>query len=143
MFGLPEGFGVQEVWLTAPNGEIRHPAAGGRAGWYEDFLEERVDDESLRCRARNMRRMLGTEADVLLVTGKYVVLVECKYKGGLSREQYERQQMMGDVLARRLRKAFHFGMVVEGERAPKFAQIDVPYACWADVRSKLKEIWER
>jgi hypothetical protein len=31
-------------------------------------------------------------------------------------EQYERQQVMGKTLARRLGKVFHFGMVVQNER---------------------------
>ena len=139
LFGLPEDFGVQEVWRTAPGGEIRHPAAGGRAGWYNDFLQERVPDQTLQTQARNVRRMLGTEADVLLLTDRHVVLVECKYKGRPSTEQYERHQMMGKTVARRLEKAFHFGMVVEDKRDPRFTRIDVPHVLWSDIRSKLQE----
>lgn len=139
LFGLPEDFGVDEVWHTAPGGQIRHPAAGGRAGWYEAFLQERIPDPNLYTQARDARRMLGTEADVLLLTQSYVVLVECKYKGGLSTEQYERHQMMGETLARRLGKAFHFGMVVEDERDPRFARLDVPYMRWSAVRSRLEQ----
>jgi hypothetical protein len=139
LFGLPEGFGVQEVWRTAPSGQIRHPAAGGRAGWYDDFLRERISDETLYAHARDVRRMLGTEADVLLLTDRHVVLVECKYKSEPSTEQYERHQMMGKTLARRLKKAFHFGMVVEDRRDPRFARIDVPHVLWSEIRSKLEE----
>ena len=143
LFGLPVGFGVREVWLTAPNNEIRHPAAGGRAGWYEAFLQERISDESLYTRARNVRRMLGTEADVLLITDNHVVLVECKYKGVPSAEQYERHQMMGETLTRRLQKTFHFGMVVAGEWDPRFARVEVPHVLWKDVQAKLKEMKQR
>lgn len=139
LFGLPEDFGVQEVWCTAPNNEIRHPAAGGRAGWYEDFLRERVPDQALYTRARDVRRMLGTEADVLMLTNHHVVLVECKFKGKPSTEQCVRHQMMGRVLARCLGKAFHFGMVVE-ERDPRFARFQVPYVLWSDIRSKLEKV---
>jgi hypothetical protein len=84
--------------------------------------------------------MLGTEADVLLITDNHVVLVECKYKGVPSTEQYERHQMMGETLARRLEKAFHFGMVVEGERDPRFARIAAPHVTWKDVRSRMEEL---
>jgi Holliday junction resolvase-like predicted endonuclease len=140
LFGLPEDFGLQEVWRTAPGGEIRHPAAGGRAGWYDDFLRERVPDQALQTQARNVRRMLGTEADVLLLTDRHAVLVECKYKSEPSTEQYERHQMMGKTLARRLEKAFHFGMVVEDERDPRFARIDVPHVLWSEIQSELQEI---
>ena len=137
LFDLPEGFGIDEVWRTAPGNEIRHPGAGGRAGWYLAFLDERIPDRDLRERARNMRRMLGTEADLLLLTQHHVVLVECKYRSALSIEQYERQQMMGAALARRLGKVFHFGLVVKDERDPKFAQIDAPYVLWSDIDERL------
>jgi len=136
LFDLPEGFGIQEVWRTAPGGEIRHPAAGGRAGWYAEFLDERIPDPDLRERARNVTRILRTEADLLLLTQHHVVLVECKYLSALSGEQYERHQMMGQALARRLGKTFHFGLVVDDERDPQFAQIDAPYVLWS-------EIWDR
>jgi hypothetical protein len=139
LFCLPEDFGIDEVWRMAPGGEIRHPAAGGRVGWYEDFLRERIPDEDLRKRARDVRRTLGTEADVLLLTARYVILVECKYKSGVSTEQYQRHRMMGDVLACRLGKAFRFGMVVEDERDSRFARIHVPYVHWCEVKKKLQE----
>jgi hypothetical protein len=47
--------------------------------------------------------------------------------------------MMGETLARRLGKAFHFGLVVEDERDPHFAQIDAPYVRWSEVWNRLKE----
>lgn len=140
LFGLPEDFGVQEVWCTAPGGEIRHPAAGGRAGWYDRFLRARIPDETLYTRARDVRRMLGTEADVLLLTRRHVILVECKYLSELSTEQHERQLMMGKALGHRLDKAFHFGLVVEDERDPRFARIDAPYVRWSEVQAKLEEM---
>jgi hypothetical protein len=46
--------------------------------------------------------------------------------------------MMGQTLARRLNKAFHFGLVVEDERDPRFARIDVPYVRWLDIEAKLE-----
>jgi hypothetical protein len=140
LFGLPEDFGIQEVWRTAPGGQIRHPKAVGRAGWNDDFLREHISDQALYTRARDVRRMLGTEADVLLLTSHHAVLVECKYKTGPSTEQYERHLMMGETLACRLDRRFHFGMVVEGERDSRFARIDVPYVLWSDIRLKLREI---
>jgi hypothetical protein len=133
LFGLPKAFGVEEVWRTAPGGEIRHPAAGGRAGWYEDFLKERIPDQALWRRAREVRQMLGTEADVFLLTASHVVLVECKYRSQFSMGQYERQKMTGQTLAGRLGKQFHFGMVCEDERDPKFARITEPYVTWGDI----------
>ncbi len=138
LFGLPEGFGVEEVWRTAPGGDIRHPGARGRAGWYDDFLRERIPDHELRACARDVRRMLSTEADVLLLTDRYVILVECKYKSQLSTGQCKRQRMMGEILARRLDKAFHFGLVIEDEHDPHLARIDAPYVYWADVQTRLQ-----
>lgn len=137
LFDLPEGFGIDEVWRTAPGHEIRHPAAGGRAGWYAAFLDERIPDRDLRQRASNLGRVLRTEADLLLLTKHHVILVECKYLSALSREQYERQQLMGAALARRLGKAFHFGLVVQGERDPTAARIDAPYVLWFDILERM------
>lgn len=140
LFGLPERFGVEEIWRTAPNGEIRHPAAGGRKGWYEDFLKERISDPNLREKAREARRMLGTEADVFLQTQRHVVVVECKYRSQFSWEQYLRQQMTGKALARRVGKTFHFGLVREKEADPAFVKIDEPYVTWGEVEKKLAEM---
>ena len=139
LFGLPEDFGTQSVWRTAPNNAIRHPVAGGRAGWYKAFLRERVSDGTLYARTRNLCRMLRTEADVLLLTNSNVTLVECKYKGSVSTEQYERHQMMGKTLARRLGKHFHFGMLVSAKRDPQLAQISVPHVTWSTVKQRLEE----
>ncbi|MBN1580157.1 MAG: hypothetical protein JXA89_05600 [Anaerolineae bacterium] len=137
LFDLPEDFGMNEIWRTAPDDEIRHPAAGGRAGWYDDFLRERILDQAYYTKTRNIRRMLGTEADVLLLTDNHVVLVECKYKGEASTEQFNRQQMMGPTLARRLDKDFCFGMVVDTPRDVRFTRIDVPYVLWSEVEAEL------
>jgi len=139
LFGLPKDFGVQELWRTAPNGEIRHPAAGGRSGWYEQFLRERIPDPALYQLARDMRRTLGTEADALLLTSRHVVLIECKYQSGLSVEQYERQQKMGHTLAQRLEKEFYFGMVVKKERDSRHAHIQAPYVLWSAIETWLEE----
>lgn len=140
LFGLPQAFGIEEVWHTGPGGVIRHPAAGGRAGWYEVFLQKCIPDPKLYARARDIRRMLGTEADVLLLTLRYVVLVECKYLTEFSSDQYARHLRMGETLARRLEKSFHFGMVAEDERDLRFAQIKEPYVLWSEIEAKLKEI---
>lgn len=90
LFGLPEYFGVNEVWKTAPGGTIRHPAAGGRAGLYEAFLQERISNIEHYELARNMRRMLGTEADLLILTEEWVILVELKYLSSPSIDQFKR-----------------------------------------------------
>lgn len=140
LFGLPEDFGIQSLWRTAPNNAIRHPVAGGRAGWYKAFLRERVSNETLYAKARDLCRMLRTEADVLLLTESTVVLVECKYKGMVSAEQYERHQMMGKTLARRLGKHFYFGMLVSGSRDPRFARMQIPYVQWSDVKKRLRDL---
>jgi hypothetical protein len=140
LFSMPADFGIEDVWRTAPGGQIRHPGAGGKGGWYEDFLRERVPDLDLYQRARNLRRMLGTEADALLLTARHVILVECKYKGSLDTEQYERHIMMGETLARRLHKAFRFGMVVERERDPDLVRLEVPYVCWREIEARLRDL---
>jgi hypothetical protein len=137
LFALPEDFGVHEIWRTAPNNEIRHPAAGGRSGWFEDFLRERIADDALYKQARDVRRMLGTEADVLLITSSHVLLVECKYLGALSSDQYRRQQMMGMTLANWLGKQFHFSIVVDNERDSRFARINLPYVLWTEIKAQL------
>ena len=138
LFDLPEGFGIDEVWRTAPNNEIRHPAAGGRSGWYEAFLQKRIPDEVLYTQARDVRRMLGTEADALLLSESHVILIECKYRSSPSTEQHERHQLMGKTLARRLEREFFFGMVVEDERDPVFARIDAPYVLWRTIQSRVE-----
>lgn len=137
LFGFPVYFGVEEIWRTAPGNEIRHPAAPGRAGWYEAFLRGRIADDNLYEHARNVRRLLGTEADLLILTSNFVVLIECKYLSALSMEQHERHLMMGETLARRLGKNFHFGLVVKDKRDPKFSEIEAPYVLWSDIQEKL------
>lgn len=139
LFDLPPDFGVEELWLTAPDGELRHPGAGGRAGWYDEFLRARITDDALYQKARDVRRMLGTEADVLLLTSGHVVLVECKYLSSPSIEQYERHQMMGTTLARRLDRQFHFGLVVEQARDPHFARLKERFVLWDQVADSLEE----
>ena len=140
LLGLPEDFGVSEVWLTAPGGELRHPAAPGKAGWHEGFLQQRIQDDQLLARARDVARTLRTEADAVLITTSWVVLVECKYKGGPASEQYERHLLMGRALAARLSRGFHFGMVVEDERDDRFARLHFPYVRWCDIAAKCKEM---
>jgi len=140
LFGLPDNFGVEEIWLTAPSGEIRHPGAPGRAGWFDDFLRERIPIKELYDKARNARRMLGTEADVLLLTPEHIVLIECKYKSPLRMEQYHRHIMMGRTLSKRLNKEFAFGLIVEEERDPEHAKIEAPFVLWSSIEEKLLEL---
>ena len=140
LFGLPKDFGVERIWHTGPDRAIRHPAAGGRAGWYEDFLKERIPDEKLYTRARNMRRMLGTEADVLLITDGYVTVVECKFLSSFLTDEYERQLMMGKTLAERLGKVFHYGLVAQERGDPARVRIDAACVLWSEIEAKLREI---
>ena len=140
LFGLPDDFGIEEVWHTGPDGAIRHPAAGGRAGWYEDFLRRKIPDEKLYALARNMRRMLGTEADVLLITDSHLAVVECKFLSSFLRDEHERQLMMGETLAERLGKEFHYGLVAEKRGDPARVQIDAPCVLWSGIEAKLEEI---
>jgi hypothetical protein len=84
--------------------------------------------------------MLGTEADALLLSDSHVILIECKYRSSPSTEQHERHQLMGQTLARRLKKAFFFGMVVEDERDPVFARIDATYVLWQAIQSRVEAL---
>lgn len=140
LFGLPDDFGIEEIWHTGPDGAIRHPAAGGRAGWHEDFLDQRVPDKELHVLARNMRRMLGTEPDVLLITDSCLTVVECKFLSNFLKDEYERQLMMGNTLAERLGKGFHYGLVAQERGDPAHVHIDAPCVLWSEVEAKLKEI---
>jgi hypothetical protein len=140
LFDLPDDFGVDDVWRTEPGGVIRHPAAPGRAGWYESFLEEHIADTELHSRARNVRRMLGTEADVLVITHSYVTVVECKFLSGFLRDEHQRQLMMGRTLAKRLGRQFHYGLVAKARGDPARVQIDAPCVLWSEIEARLKEI---
>lgn len=140
LFALPDDFGVDDVWRTAVGGVLRHPAAPGRAGWHESFLEQHIADKELHSRARNVRRMLGTEADVLLITDSYLTVVECKFLSSFLRDEYERQLMMGNTLAERLGKEFHYGLVAEKRGDPRRVQIDAPCVLWSEIQARLKEI---
>ena len=137
LFGLPEDFGLDDVWRKKPGSDIRHPGASGRAGWSEAFLEKHVSGPSLRKKARDARRMLGTEADVLLIMERDLILVECKYLSELSLDQYGRHLMMGETLANRLTKQFHFGLVVKDDRDPLRVQIDEPYVTWSEIEVQV------
>ena len=140
LFALPDDFGIDDVWRTVLGGVIRHPAAPGRAGWYEAFLRKHVPNAQLHERARNVRRMLGTEADVLLITDSYVTVVECKFLSSFLRDEYERQLMMGNTLAKRLDKQFHYGLVAEKRGDPARVRIDAPCVLWSEIEAKLEEI---
>jgi hypothetical protein len=140
IFSLPVGFGIERIWRTAPGQDIRHPGAPGRAGWFEAFLQERISDRELYNKARNIRRMLGTEADVLLLTPEHVLLIECKYLSSLLTEQYDRHIMMGRTLSKRLNKKFVFGLIVEEERDPENAKIKAPFVLWSSIEEKLLEL---
>ena len=136
LFGLPDEFGLDDVWRKKPDSDIRHPGAPGRAGWSERFLAEHVSDPELRAQARSVRRMLGTEADALILMQEDLVLIECKYLSDLSMDQYNRHQMMGRTLAHRLGVRFNFGLVVNDERDPGKAQISEPFVTWSEIQRK-------
>jgi len=135
--GLPEDFGIPSVWRTAPGGQIRHPGAPGRAGWYDDFLRERIRDEDLYRRARDVRRLLGTETDASVITENLLMVIECKYRTEPSLEQHERHKKMGAVLAARLGKTLYLGMVVNHDRDPSFARVNLPYVLWSEIERWL------
>lgn len=137
LFGLPSGFGRENVWLTAPGKELRHPAARGQSGWHKAFLEQRVADTELYDMARRLVELLRTEADVVIFTDRHVVLVECKYRSRLLPEQYGRQQEMGAVLAKRLNRCFHFGLVVGGKQDVAHAKIQAPCVTWSEIEKWL------
>ena len=53
-------------------------------------------------------------------------------------EQHERHLMMGKTLARRLEKAFHFGLVVETKRDSDFEKINTPYVLWSQIEAQVE-----
>ena len=99
------------------------------------LLRQRILDRERYTQVRDVRRMLGTEADILLLTDHHVIPVECKYLGAVSAEQYERRQRMGSTLARRLDKDFYFGMVVDAPRDAHLARVDVKYVLWSQIET--------
>jgi len=86
-----------------------------------------------------IRQLLNTETDVILFLNDCFVIIECKYLGHLSLNQYERQGEMGKMLEKRLEKRFYFGLVVQDERDAHFARIDAPYVLWSEIEAFLKE----
>jgi hypothetical protein len=50
---------------------------------------------------------------------------------------YDRQMEMGPILARRLGKALHFGLVVRSERDVQHAVIQEPYVTWSAIAEFL------
>jgi hypothetical protein len=50
---------------------------------------------------------------------------------------YDRQMEMGPILARRLKKALHFALVVRSERDVKHAVIQEPYVTWSAIAEFL------
>jgi len=138
LFGLPKHFGVQDIWRTAPGGEIRHPAAPGRKGWHRDFLTRYLPPEQVD-RLVGIRQLLDTEADAMLLLPQHVATIECKYQSSLRREQYERQMGLGELLGKRLGKEFFFGLVVESPRDFRRARVQAPYVTWAEIEERLGE----
>ena len=138
LFGLPSDYGADTFWRKAPGDVIRHPAAPGRSGWHRRFLAQYVSPDEVE-RLMRVRQLLDTETDALLILPSHMVIIECKYLSGLSREQYDRQMEMGPVLARRLGRALHFGLVVRSERDVRHARIQEPYVTWSAIAGYLKE----
>lgn len=84
-----------------------------------------------------VRQLLDTETDALLILPRHVVVIECKYLSPLSQEQYDRQMEMGPVLAERLGKELHFGLVVQKERDVRHTRIHEPYVTWDAIAGFL------
>ncbi|MBN1247614.1 MAG: hypothetical protein JXC32_08135 [Anaerolineae bacterium] len=136
LFGLPSDYDAETFRRRHPGGPIRHPAAPGRSGWHRDFLAQHVTPGEA-ARLMRIRQLLDTEADALLILPRHVVIIECKYLSNLSQEQYDRQMEMGPVLARRLGKTLHFGLVVQAERDVVHARIQEPYVTWDAIAEFL------
>lgn len=136
LFDLPEDYGAGTFWRRHEGGPIRHPAAPGRSGWHRSFLARYVEPDEVE-RLMRVRQLLDTETDALLILPRHVVILECKYLSALSREQYDRQMEMGPVLAARLGKALHFGLVVRTERDVTHARIQEPYVTWSAIATYL------
>ncbi len=136
LFGLPDDYGADTIWRTRPGGTIRHPAARGRGGWHRRFLSEYLSSEEME-KLMAIRQLLDTEADAMLISANYVVVIECKYLGNLSREQYKRQMRMGPLLGKRLGREFFFGLVVKSPRDVKHTHIQEPYVTWNDIEHQL------
>jgi hypothetical protein len=128
---------MPSIWRTEPDGPIRHPAAGGRVGWHDAYLKERIECQDLYRRARDVRRILDTEADAMILTKNHGVLVECKYRTEPSLEQHERHVLMNRVLGSRLQKDLRMCLVVENDRDPRFAKVALPYILWRDIEQWL------
>jgi len=134
LFGLPEDFGLNELWRNAPGGELRPPSSWDRA-----FLRRRVADKASRKRASAMARLLAAEVDLLLLTARHAVLIECCLLGGFSPRRYKRTLKMGELLARRLGKALHLGLVVDDGYEPPFEWKGIPYVRGSEVEGRGKE----
>lgn len=133
LFGLPEAFGLDGIWRSAPGGELRHPRDWGRA-----FLRRHVADKALRKRASAVARLLETEVDLLLLTARHAVLVACCVGGGFSPKRYKRTLKMGELLARRLEKALHPGLVVDDDYEPPFEWKGIPYVRGSEAVERVK-----
>jgi hypothetical protein len=131
LFGLSADLGADTVWRTHHGGPIRHPAAPGRQGWHRASLAEHVSSAEVE-RLLNIRQWLDTEADAMLLLPRHIVTIDCKYRSSLLREQYERQRRMGELLGKRLRREFFFGLVVETPPDLKRARIQEPHVTWSE-----------
>jgi hypothetical protein len=139
LFDLSPTYGAHTIWRRHPDdplSPIRHPAAPGRSGWHRAFLAQYVPSDEV-VRLMRIRQLLNTETDALLILERHVVIIECKYLGRLSEEQYRRQMEMGPVLAERLGKDFFFGLVVKDGRSEYHAQVEEPYVTWGEVEDYL------
>lgn len=131
LLGLPESFGLEDLWRTR-KGRLRLPWAGGNAGWSNALLERRVGTLGLRRRARRARRLFRSPVDVLLVTKQRVLLVECRHGKPLSPAVLKRLRALGGVLERRLGVTHAVGAIVQ--RAGDLGGASVPHVLWEEIR---------
>lgn len=136
LFGLLNDYGADTIWRTRPGGTVRHPAARGRSGWHRRFLSEYLPPGEVE-KLMDIRQLLDTEADAMLILTSHIVVIECKYLSNLRREQYKRQIRMGKLLSKRLGREFFFSLVVKSPRDAKHAHIHEPYVMWNDIERQL------
>lgn len=130
LFGLGEGPALSEVWRSAPGGALRHPA--GRPGWDNATLRH-LADKAQRRRAGMVARTLETEADLLLLSARHAVIVECCVLRAFSGKRYKRLLRMSEVLARRLNRSLHLGLLVDDDYQPPFEWKGLPYVRGSEI----------
>ena len=131
LFGLPADCGIAEVWRKTPGGPLRCPTEGKDGGWSDRILEAKLHDRRLRRRARNARRLMEAEADVLLITERYLVLVLCLLGEPLTERRFKEQRRLAGALEYRLRRQHYLAAVVEAPE--QLGAASMPYLHWTDL----------